>query len=105
MPKSQGAASSLRVVTARQEALYRGYRIEGAEKGECMLLQVTATRSDLPTLSYSQFQSLPRCTWPKAVEIICGYIDQTLATQLRLCALSPRLRTKIEERRPKFRLE
>jgi hypothetical protein len=76
MPKSQGAVSSLRIVTARQEALYRGYRIEGAAKGECMLLQVTATRSDLPTLSYSHFQSLPRCTWPKAVEIICGYIDQ-----------------------------
>jgi hypothetical protein len=76
MPKSQGAVSRLRIATSRQEALYRGYRIEGAQKGECMLLQVTPTRSDLPALSYSQFQSLPRCTWPKGVEIVCGYIDQ-----------------------------
>jgi hypothetical protein len=76
MPKSQGAASPLRIVTARQEALYRGYRIEEAQKGECMLLKVIPTRPDLPTLTYSQFQSLPRCTWPKAVEIVCGYIDQ-----------------------------
>ena len=82
---------ALKVETSRSEALYRGYRIEGAPNGECMLLQVTPTRSDLPTLSYSRFQSLPRCTWPNAVNIVCGYIDQDLGDR------PSRLRSLIEE--------
>src|SRR5262245_40270786 len=76
MPKSQGAVSSLRVVTSRQEALYRGYRIEETKDGECVILCVIPTRRNLPSLAYSLFRSLPNCTWAKAVEVVCDYIDQ-----------------------------
>ena len=61
---------------SRQEALYRGYRIEGTKKGECMSLHVIATRPGLPSLDYSRFLALPHCKWPKAVEVVCSYIDQ-----------------------------
>jgi hypothetical protein len=88
MRKSQRA---LKVVTPSHEALYRGYCIEGAQNGDCMLLQVTPSRSDLPTLTYSRFRSLPRCTWLNAVNIVCGYIDQDLGDR------TSRLRSLIEE--------
>jgi hypothetical protein len=105
MPKSQGAVSPLRIATSRQEALYRGYRIEGGQKGECLLLQVIPTRPDLPTLSYSQFKSLPHCTWPKAVEIVCGYIDQDFGDRASPLRPVPEVENQVEEQRPKFRLE
>jgi hypothetical protein len=68
----------MRVVSSRQEAIYRRYRIEGTKKGECISLQVIATRPHLPSLDYSLFLAMPRCKWPKAVEVVCGYIDQAL---------------------------
>ena len=66
----------MRLVSVRQEALYRGYRIEGAKEGECMLLRVIPTKRDLPHLEYSRFRTLHRGTWPKAVTVVCGYIDK-----------------------------
>ena len=66
----------MRLVSVRQEALYLGYRIEGARKGECNLLRVIPTRPDLPRLGYSRFRTLPRGTWPKAVGVVCEYIDK-----------------------------
>ena len=61
----------------RQEALYRGYRIEGAKEGECMLLRVIPTKLGLlPVLKYSRFRTLPRGTWPKAVAVVCDSIDE-----------------------------
>ena len=81
MPKSQRAASSLRVVTSRPEALYRGYRIEGTKEGECIILCVIPTRGNLPNLAYSRFRSLPHGAWPKAVEVVCDYIDEALGNR------------------------
>ena len=66
----------MRLMSGRQEALYRGYRIEGAKDGEGMLLRVNPTRPDLPRLAYSRFRTLPRGTWSGAVDVVCGYIDQ-----------------------------
>ena len=68
----------MRIVASTQEALYRGYRIEGAKAGECTILRVIPTKPDLPSLEYSRFRSFPRCTWPKAVEVVCSYIDQSV---------------------------
>jgi hypothetical protein len=81
MPKSQGAGSSLRVVTSKPEAHYRGYRIEGTKEGECIILCVIATRRNLPRLQYSRFRSLPNCTWSTAIEVVCDYIDEVLGDQ------------------------
>jgi hypothetical protein len=69
---------SQRAVTPRHEALYRGYCIEGTKDGECTILHVIPTRPKLPSLDYSRFRCLPRGTWPKALEVVCGYIDQAL---------------------------
>jgi hypothetical protein len=41
-----------------------------------MLLRVIPTRPGLPRLVYLRFRSLPRATWPKAVNVVCGYIDE-----------------------------
>jgi hypothetical protein len=43
-----------------------------------MFLRVIPTRPDLPRLEYSRFRTLHRGTWPKAVDVVCGYIDQAL---------------------------
>jgi hypothetical protein len=67
----------MRIVAAKQEALYRGYRIQGAKEGECTILHVTPTKPDLPSLEYSRFRALPHCKWPKAIEVVCSYIDQS----------------------------
>ena len=56
-----------------------------------MVLQVTPTRSDLPALRYSRFQSLPRCTWPQALEIVCGYIDQDFGERTSLLRSVPQV--------------
>jgi hypothetical protein len=69
----------MRIVALRQEALYRGYRIEGTKKGECISLHVIATKPHLHSLDYSHFLALPHCKWPKAVEVVCNYIDQSFA--------------------------
>ena len=65
----------MRLVSIRQEAHYRGYRIEGAKQGQGMLLRVTPTRPDLPVLRYAHFRTL-RSTWVKAVGVVVGYIDE-----------------------------
>jgi hypothetical protein len=67
----------MRLVSVRQEAHHRGYRIEGVKQGEEILLRVTPTRPDLPTLRYSQFRTL-RSTWLKAVGVVVVYIDESL---------------------------
>ena len=67
----------MRLVSVRQEAHYRGYRIEGVKQGEGLLLRVSPTRPDLPVLKYSQFRTL-RSTWVKALGVVAGYIDEAL---------------------------
>jgi hypothetical protein len=67
----------MKLVSVRQEAHHRGYRIEGVKQGEGLLLRVTPTRPDLPTLRYSRFRTL-RSTWLKAVGVVVGYIDESL---------------------------
>jgi hypothetical protein len=74
----------MRLVSARQEALYRGYRIEGMKEGQCTALRVIPTRPDLPSLEYSRFRSFPRGTWGNAVEVVCGYVDQALGDRTSL---------------------
>jgi hypothetical protein len=74
----------MRLVSIRQEALYRGYRIEGTKDGECTILRVIPTRPDLPDLTYSRFRSFPRGTWRKAAEVVCDYVDQALRDQALL---------------------
>jgi hypothetical protein len=54
----------MRLVCVRQEALYRGYRIEGTKEGEC--------------------GASPRGTWRKAAEVVCDYVDQALRDQTSL---------------------
>ena len=44
-----------------------------------MLLRVTPTKPDLPTLKYSRFWTL-RANWTKAVGVVAGYIDEELNT-------------------------
>jgi hypothetical protein len=78
MPKSQGALSSLRIISSKPEALYRGYRIEGTKEGGCLILCVIPTKRNLSKLACSRFRSLPNSTWPKAVAAVCDYIDQLL---------------------------
>ena len=65
----------MRLVSIRQEALYRGFRIEGTTDGTCILLRVIPTRPDLPRLECSRFRSLPQGTWPNALRMVCGCID------------------------------
>ena len=67
--------SIMRLVSIRQEAHYRGYRIEGAQQGQGMLLRVIPTRPYLPVLRYAHFRTL-RSTWVKAVDVVVGYIDE-----------------------------
>ena len=67
--------SIMRLVSIRQEAHYRGYRIEGAKQGQGMLLRVIPTRPYLPVLRYAHFRTL-RSTWIKAVGVVVGYIDE-----------------------------
>jgi hypothetical protein len=74
----------MRLVCVRQEALYRGYRIEGTKEGECTILRVIPTRPNLPSLAYSRFRSFPRGTWRKAAEVVCDYVDQALRDQTSL---------------------
>ena len=74
----------MRPVSVRQEANYRGYRIEGVKQGEGVLLRVTPTRPDLPVLKYSRFRTL-RSTWVKAVGAVVGYIDQALIETVHEC--------------------
>jgi hypothetical protein len=66
----------MRLVSVRQEALYRGFRIEAVKAGECLLLRVIPTKPNLPSLIYSRFLSLPRGSWSKALEVVCGHIDE-----------------------------
>jgi hypothetical protein len=65
----------MRLVSIRQEAHYRGYRIEGVKQGEGILLGVTPARPDLPVLKYSRFRTL-RSTWVKAVGVVVKYVDE-----------------------------
>ncbi len=66
----------MRLVSARQEALYRGFRIEAVKARECLLLHVIPTKPNLPTLMYSRFLSLPRGSWSKALDVVCRHIDE-----------------------------
>jgi hypothetical protein len=90
----------MRLVSLRQEAHHRGYRIEGVKQGEGILLRVTPTRPDLPTLRYSRFRTL-RSTWLKAVGVVAGYIDESLDdTALRFGLMRNKAEAKIADVRP-----
>lgn len=69
-------------MSVMQEAHHRGYRIEGVKQGEGILLRVTPTRPDLPTLRFSRFRTL-RSTWLKAVGVVARYIDESLNDTVR----------------------
>ena len=66
----------MRLVSVRQEALYRGFRIEAVKAGGCLLLRVIPTKPNLPSLTYSRFLSLPRGSWSNALAVVCGHIDE-----------------------------
>ena len=68
----------MRLMSPRQEAHHRGYRIEGEQKSEGFLLRVTPTRAGLPRLPWSRFRTL-RASWAKAVRDVTRYIDDALA--------------------------
>jgi hypothetical protein len=93
----------MRIVASKQEALYRGYRIEGTKEGACIILFVMPTRRDMPSLEYSRFRSLPKSTWPKAVEVVCDYIDQALGHRPSPLRSLPLLRARSKNSLPKFR--
>ena len=63
--------SLMKLVSIRQEAHYRGYRIEGVKQGQGILLRVAPTRPDLPVLRYAHFRTL-QSTWVKAVGVVVG---------------------------------
>ena len=67
----------MKLVSVRHEVHHRGYRIEGVKQGGGILLRVTPTRPDLPSLRYSRFRTL-RSTWLKAVGVVAEYIDESL---------------------------
>jgi hypothetical protein len=73
--------SSMRLVSVRQEAHYRGYRIEGTKQGEGLLLRVSPTKPNLPVLKYLRFRTL-RSPWVKAVGVVIGYIDEAFLETL-----------------------
>jgi hypothetical protein len=87
----------MKIVTSKQEALYRGYRIEGTKEGACIILCVIPTRRNLPSLEYSRFRSLPKGTWPKAVEVVCDHIDQALGYRLSPLRSPPSIGSEVEE--------
>jgi hypothetical protein len=89
----------MRLVSVRQEAHHRGYRIEGVKQGEGILLRVTPTRPDLPTLSYSQFRTL-RATWRNAVGVVVGYIDESLDGTSPSISAKPAFRPAPDRREP-----
>ena len=74
----------MRLVSIRQEAHYRGYRIEGAKQSQGMLLRVVPTRPYLPVLRYAHFRTL-RSTWVKAVDVVVGYIDEAFIETAHEC--------------------
>jgi hypothetical protein len=74
----------MRLVSVRQEAHYRGYRIEGVKQGEGLLLCVSPTRPYLPVLRYSRFWTL-RSTWVKSVGVLVGYIDEAFMETVHEC--------------------
>ena len=74
----------LELVSVRQEAHYRGYRIEGLKQGEGLLLHVSPTRPDLPVLKYSRFWT-QRSPWVKAVSVVVGYIDEAFIETAHEC--------------------
>jgi hypothetical protein len=96
----------MRLVSVRQEAHHRGYRIEGVKQGEGILLRVpptrrvTPTRPDLPTLSYSQFRTL-RSTWRNAVDVVVGYIDESLDGTSPSISAKPAFRPAPDRREPR----
>src|SRR5262245_56515378 len=74
-------STPMRIISTRLEAHYRGFRVEGSKKGECTTLHVIATRRGLPNLDCSRFLALPRCQWPKAVELVCDHIDHVFGNR------------------------
>jgi hypothetical protein len=87
----------MRIVASKQEALYRGYRIEGTKEGGCIILCVIPTRRNLPSLAYSRFRSLPHGTWPKAVEVVCDYIDEALGDRTSPLRSLPSIENEVAE--------
>ena len=65
----------MRLVSIRQEAHYRGYRIEGAKQGQGMLSVYLRRDPTLRVLRYAHFRTL-RSMWIKAVGVVVGYIDE-----------------------------
>jgi hypothetical protein len=66
---------------SRNEAHYRGYKIEGAPEGapngRSWVLHVQPIRPELPILSISSFRVM-QSTWPQAVSQAVARIDDIL---------------------------
>jgi hypothetical protein len=62
---------------SRNEAHYRGYKIEGAPNGRSWVLHVQPIRPELPILSTSSFRVI-QSTWSKAVSEAVARIDDLL---------------------------
>ena len=77
--------SIMRLVSIRQEAHYRGYRIEGAKQGQGMLLRVIPTRPYLPILRYAHFRTLTVDVGVKAVDVVVEYIDEAFIETAHEC--------------------
>lgn len=75
-----GRVRAMRLASVKEEARHREYRIEGVKEGKGMRLRVTPTRPDLPILEYSRFRTI-HGTWVKAVDAVCGYIDERSEVQ------------------------
>ena len=69
----------MKLVWKSQEVHYRGYRIVGVKKGGGLLLRVVPTKLGLPSLRYSRFWTL-RAPWVKAVDTVCGHIDEAFSS-------------------------
>ena len=86
----------MRLVSIRQEAHYRGYRIEGVKQGQGILLRVAPTRPDLPVLRYAHFRTL-QSTWVKAVGVVVGYIDEAFIDFVKVRTYEPTDKAQVDE--------
>ena len=83
-------------MSIRQEAHYRGYRIEGVKQGQGILLRVAPTRPDLPVLRYAHFRTL-QSTWVKAVGVVVGYIDEAFIDFVKVRTYEPTDKAQVDE--------
>lgn len=67
----------VRLIISKQEAHYRGYRIEGQKRGQVIFVKVSPSRWHLPVLRFTRFRVI-RSTWAKTLVEVAAYIDEML---------------------------